>query len=222
MLIDDEDIQAIRERTNAATVGPWVDMTETYRKAMATYHKRTKKWWHGSRKWCLPVVAVVSAITTRGERIEEGDIPYYVDWWDFRHVMSWRWGVLSRSTSSISEGFLKPQDAAFIAHSRQDVVDLLDTLEIYKEYADALDEAYPALFDMLGPAHPATSLVRDKLETLDKRYSEKRLRLLREASNCVLCGAGEDTLRTCHCHYAAPMHNGACVCPDDTRGTPHD
>lgn len=140
----------LRRLAEAATPGPWLDLTTIYFERMKDYRKRTRKWWHGTQADSLPVVLIVSALV-RGERVNPEDIPQRVDYWDLNRVISWRWGMLPRRTESIGEGFFSPEDAAFVTASREAVPALLAEVERLEA---ALAEAHAALG--LAPVAGAT------------------------------------------------------------------
>lgn len=115
------DVQAIRERANAAKAGPWVWLEAQERERMVDRSKATKKrdfgMKPGFRSGDLWVYLLAGA----------PHHPYPHDCWDYAHIMGMRWESIRGKT--IVGATAVDSDASFIAAARTDVPALCDALE---------------------------------------------------------------------------------------------
>lgn len=121
----DERLTEIEARITAATPGPWIDLMRTYfERCKADRRQHGNRWYHGSERDSTPLTLIVRD-DVKGERIDPEDIPRRVDKYEMTDIISLFWSSLPRRTTTMIEGFFKPEDAAFIVAARQDVPDLL-------------------------------------------------------------------------------------------------
>lgn len=121
----EEELTALERLAERATPGPWVDWLARYADAMNAYKKRHGVWYHGTAAWSTPVVLIGGSTDFMGQPLTDEDIPGRADFHDLKKVIGWRWGMLKRGTTAITEGFLSPEDTAFICASRAAVPALI-------------------------------------------------------------------------------------------------
>jgi hypothetical protein len=128
-MMDDARIAELEALCRRATPEPWIDLTETYRERCELDRKQYgNRWYHGTRSGSTPL-ALIAHGTHHGKPIRPDDIPRRVDRWDLRAVFSMFWSSLPRSRTVATEGFLRPEDAAWICAARTALPEALAELK---------------------------------------------------------------------------------------------
>lgn len=129
----DDELAAIEERASKATPGPWVDLMQTYfERCKADKREHGNRWYHGTQRSSCPLLLIVRN-DYHGEPIDPLDIPRRIDKYDLSDVLSLFWSSLPKRTTTMTEGFMRPEDAAFIAASRADVPALIAEIRRLRE-----------------------------------------------------------------------------------------
>lgn len=190
------ELEAVCER---ATGGPWIDLTKTYyARCEADRRQHGNRWYHGSKAASCPLVLIAQDDNRRGEPIDPEQIPRRVDKFDLKTVISQFWSALPKRTTSVSEGFLRPEDAAFITVARTALPEalaeirrlrqllgaaplMLEALEANEEVAELQKPFIAGLNQSTTTSHEVKQEASDRLGAAQKRWWDLRNRALAAA-----------------------------------------
>jgi hypothetical protein len=143
--VKQEQLEEIRQRLNAATPGPWVDITAEWNKALEKYAKTKGVHWHSALRGYrrndakMSPGLIVSVPETLNGRFSADEwykrwenLNMRPDWYDFKVIVGLPYSALKREggyyTDLPSTDF-SAADRAFIANAPTDIAALLSEIE---------------------------------------------------------------------------------------------
>lgn len=147
----DEQLAEIERRANAATPGPWIDLSRAYfERCKRDRRTHGNRWYHGSERASCPLALIVRD-SVQGKPFALEDIPRRVDRYDLKAVFSLFWSSLPKQAKSMMEGFFRPEDAAFITHARTDVPALIAEVRRLRAALERIVSTFEATPSGVGP-----------------------------------------------------------------------
>lgn len=188
------DLDAVKKRADAATPGPWANLRDMYDEAMKSYKKGRGRWYHGSKAACYPVALIAQNACPHcwgdedAHEITPDCIPGHVDWYDLRKVLGFRWSILPKRATVLSEGLVRKEDADFIAHARSDVPMLVAEVDSLRA---ELAEARATIARVERERAEAWITTATITEQLDKARAETAAVVAEAMSEgeCLFCGS---------------------------------
>jgi hypothetical protein len=161
----ESDLQAIEGRCEAATPGPWRDLTEEWNESLRAYSDRNGRPHHGGLRKnkkmdSKEAMVLIVQDSYHGEPIDMARVPYGPDWWELNRIVAVSvemWTALNKTSTGFLESAVENPlrqgvaDRAFIAAARQDVPDLIAEVRRLRELVISLG-GYEELEVMEGRA----------------------------------------------------------------------